>query len=104
MRVSTCGQDLKNTLAKLQNRNVERSPAKIVNSDPALLPLIDPIGKRGGRRLVHDPENIETRNTSGIFRRLPLRIVEIGRHSDDCILDFFATRRLGISLELAQDE
>lgn len=38
-------------------------------------------------RLVDDSHHLETSNDSGVFRRLSLSVIEVGRNSDYCMGD-----------------
>ena len=76
-----------------------RSKTRIVWS----LLLVEPVGERGGRRLVDDAEHLEARDLAGLLRGLALRVVEVRGHRDDRLGDGVAEVRLGVALQLAQD-
>ena len=50
----------------LQDRDVERAAAEIVNGDDAFLALVEPVGQRGGGGFVDEPQNFETGDAAGI--------------------------------------
>ncbi len=66
--------------------------------------LVEPVGERGGGRLIHQAQHFEPRDAAGVPRGLALRVVEIGGHRDDGLVDGDAEVRFGILLQLAQDE
>jgi hypothetical protein len=91
-------------LADAQDRDVERATAEVVDRDGLFLALlVEAVGERRGRRLVDDPEDFEAGDLAGVFRRLALRVVEVGRHGDDGLGDLLAGLRLGVGLHLLQD-
>jgi hypothetical protein len=53
--VAVGGLDLEDAVAQLQDRDVERAAAQVVDGDPLVLLFIQAVGQRGGRRLVDDP-------------------------------------------------
>ena len=104
MRVAVGGNDLENAIVQLENRDVERAAAQIVNRNDAVLLLVETVGERCGRRLVHQPQNIQPGDAAGIFRRLPLRVVEIRGNGDDRLGYGRSEKALGIALQLAQHQ
>ena len=55
-RVSVCGQDFEDAVVQFEDRDIERAAAQIEDRDlRARLELIESVGERGGRRLVHNP-------------------------------------------------
>jgi len=88
----------------LDDRDVERAAAKVVNGDLAVaFLLVETERQCRRRRLVDDPLDLEARDAAGILRRLPLRIVEIRRDGDDRLRHFLAEIVLGGLFHLAQD-
>jgi hypothetical protein len=65
--------------------------------------VIETIRNSGGRRLVDDTEYVETRDGTGILRRLTLGIIEISRHGDDGVVDLLTEEGLGGLLHLRED-
>ena len=82
MRIAVGGLDLDDTLAHLEDRDVERPAAEVIDRDGLVLLLVEPVRERGCRRLVDDPQHVEAGDLAGVFRRLALRVVEVGRHGD----------------------
>jgi hypothetical protein len=78
----------KNTLNS-KERYIESSSAKIEDEDVMFTSnlLVKTVGDRSSRGLVDDSENVHFRDGSGILCGLPLRVVEIGRDSDNSVSD-----------------
>ena len=87
-RVATGGQDTKDTILDGQDRNIEGAAAEVVDSDVAACVLVESIGQTGGGGLVDDAQHIEAGEARGVAGGLALRIIEVGRHGDDGLLDF----------------
>ena len=96
--------DLEHAVADLEDRHVERAAAQIVDRDGAGLALVHAIGQRRRGRLVDDAQDFKARDAAGVFGRLPLGIVEVGRDRNDRLLDLFAEIGFGSFLHLAEDE
>jgi hypothetical protein len=60
-----------------------------------VLLFVEPVGERRGGRLVDDAQDFESGNLAGVLRRLPLRVVEVGRDRDDGLRDRLAKVVLG---------
>ena len=95
---------LEHAVADFQNRNVEGSPAQVVNCDGAGFLFVEPICKRSRGRLVDDPHHLEAGDLAGILGGLTLGVIEIGRYGDNSLLDLLAEISLGCLLHLLQDE
>ena len=108
MRVSIGGEHLVDIAFargnQLEDGNVERAAAQIVNGHAAPPLFVQSIGQRRSGRLVHQTQNLEPGQTPGVLGRLPLRVVKIRRHGDDGAIDAFAEEALGPTLQLAQDK
>ena len=70
---------LEDAVADLQNRDVERAAAEIVDRNGARLFLFEAIGEGGRRRLVDDAQHLETGDLAGVLGGLPLAVIEVGR-------------------------
>ena len=90
MRVPVGRLDLKNPLANLQYRNVERPAAQVEHRYLLLLALVQPVGQRRRRRLVDDPQHVQPRDLARILGRLALTVVKIRRHRDHRVIDRLA--------------
>ena len=82
VRVTVRRLHLDDALANFENRNVEGAATEVVDGDGLVLLLVETIRKRCCRRLVHDALYVETRDLTGIFCRLTLRVIEICRNRD----------------------
>ena len=51
--------DLEDAVAQLQDRDVERAAAQVVDGDLLVLLLVEAVGQRRGGRLVDDPLDLE---------------------------------------------
>ena len=67
VRVAVGGLDLEDALAQLQDRDVERAAAQVIDGDALVLLLVEAVGQRGRRRLVDDAQHFEA---SDLARRL----------------------------------
>ena len=97
------GAHLKNAFAHIQDRNIECAAAQVVDRNDFVSFLVQSIRQRGSGRFVYDAQHFQTGNLSGILGGIALGIVEIGRHSDDCLCHCFAEIGFGIPLDLGQD-
>ena len=95
---------LEDAALHLEDGDVERAAAEVVDGDRALALLIETVGERRRRRLVDEPQHLETGQPPGVLGRLALGVVEVRRHGDDGLLDLAAERGLGAALQLLQDE
>ncbi|QGI60123.1 hypothetical protein CEK27_004094 [Fusarium fujikuroi] len=102
--VTVGGLDLEDTVLDLEDRDIEGTTTKIVDSDNAVSLLLKTVGKGGGSRLVDDTENVETGNLTGILGALSLRVVEVSGDGDDGVLDGLGEVGLGGLLHLVEDE
>ena len=96
--------DLEDAVADLEDRDVERAAAKIVDRDRLAVLLLHPVGERRGGRLVDDAQNLEAGDLAGILGRLALGVVEISRNGDHRLGDGLAEIGLGGFLHLLKDE
>lgn len=104
MSISIGSNHFKNSVINGQKRHIESSAAQIKHQNVLLsLLLVETIsnGRRSG--LVDDPHDIEASDKSGIFRGLPLGVVEVGRDSYDSVNDLLAKVGLGGLLHFGQD-
>ncbi len=95
---------LEHAVADLEDRDVERAAAEVVDGDRAGLLLVEAVGERRRGRLVDDAQHFEAGDLAGVLGRLTLGVVEIGGNGDDRLGDRAAEMRLRGLLHLLQDE
>ena len=103
VRVAVGGLDLEDAVAQLEDRDVERAAAQVVDGDLLVLLLVQAVGEGRGGRLVDDPLDVEAGDAAGVLGRLALGVVEVGRDGDDRLGDLLAEVRLGVVPQLLQD-
>ena len=94
--------DLEDAIAHVEDRDVERAAAEIEDQDGLVFLLVEPVGERGGRRLVDDPQHVQPGDLAGVFGRLALRIVEVGRDGDHRVGNLLAQVFCGVVRKFAQ--
>jgi hypothetical protein len=103
VRVAVGREHLDHALAHLQDRDVEGAAAEVVDGDQLGLVATEAIRQSRGRRLVDDPQELETRDATGVARRLPLGVVE-DAGGDDRLLNRVAEVLLRDALSRARCE
>ena len=103
VRVAVRGLHLKDAVADVEDRDIERAAAEVVYGDLLVLLLVEAVRERCRRGLVHDALHVKARDAAGVLRRLALRVVEVRRHGDDRLGDLLAEERLRVRLQLLQD-
>ena len=94
---------LDNIRIDVENGDVERAAAQIVDHDLLRLFLIYAVGQGGRSRLIDDALDIQSGDLARVLGSLPLRIGEIGRYGNHSLRYRFAEICLRIGLELLQD-
>ena len=90
--------DLEDAVAELEDRDVERAAAEVVDGDLLVVLLVEAVGQGRRGRLVDDPLDVETGDPTGVLGRLALGVVEVGRDGDDRLGDLLAEIGLGVGL------
>ena len=103
MGVARGGQHLQNALADVEDGNVERAAAEVVDHDLLLGFLIHAVSQRSCGRLVDDAQHLEARDLARVLGRLTLGVGEVRRHRDDRLRDRLAEVGFRVRLELLQD-
>ena len=93
--------DLKYPIANLQDGNVKRAAAEVIHRNLLVLLLVQSVGQRRSGRFVDDAQNVQVRQSYRHPWWLALGIVEVGRHRNHCLSNFFPELGFGIRLELA---
>ena len=98
------GEHLVNAVADFEYGDVECAAAEVVDGDALVLAAPQPVGERGGGRLVDDALDPEARYLAGVLCGLPLRVVEVGGDGDDGIGDRLAEEVFRRGLQSLQDD
>ena len=83
VRVAVGRLHLEDALAQFQDRDVERAAAQVIDGDALVLLLVQPVGQRGGGRLVDDAQHLQAGDLARVLGRLALGVVEVRRDGDD---------------------
>ena len=82
------GLHLEHPVADLQDRDVEGPASKVEHQDGLLLALlVEAVCEGGCRGLVDDAEHLEASDLTRFLGGRPLRVVEVGGHGDDGLVD-----------------
>ena len=103
VRVAVGRLHFDDALADFEDRDVEGAAAEVVDGNRLVLLLVEAVGQRRGGRLVDDAHHFETGDAAGFLGRLPLRVVEVGRHGDDGLGHRLAEVILGRLLQFLQN-
>ena len=102
-RVTACGSNLEYAIAHIEDGNIKRTAAQIVDGNDLILLLIESVGKRRSCRFVDDTQDFEACDLARILCRIALGIVEVSRDGNDRLGDRLAQVGFGIALDLGQD-
>ena len=102
MRVAVGSLYLENTVANLQYGYVEGTASQVVHCDGLVGLLVQAISQGRRRGFVDDAQHLEAGNTSGIFGRVALAVVEVSGDRDHGLCDGLAQLGLGVLLQLLQ--
>ena len=103
VRVAVGGLHFDHAFANFEDGNIEGTAAQVVHGDGLFFLLVQSVRQSGRGGLVNDAQNFETRDFAGLFGRLALAVVEIGRNGDDGFGYFFAEEIFGGSLQFLQN-
>ena len=103
--VTSSGLDLEDALLNGEQGNIEGTTTQVENEHVALALdfLVKTIGNGSSGWLINDTHNIQARNDSSILCGLALRVIEVGRNSDNCVLHGRTKVSLSNFLHLYED-
>ena len=101
--VAVGGQNLDHAVADVQNGDIERAAAKVIDHDLLLGFLVNAVSQRGRRRLVDDTLDLEARDLARVLGRLTLCVVKICRNGDDSLGNRAAQIGFRVGLQLLQN-
>ena len=101
--VAVGSQNFDDAVADVEDGDIERAAAEVVDHDLLLGFLIHAVGQRGCGRLVDDTLDFEARDLAGVLGGLTLCVVEVGRDGDDGFGNRAAEVSLCVGLQLLQD-
>ena len=91
-------------ITDFKDRNVERTTTEVEDADLLFFFLIESISQSCGGWLVDNSSDFKTSNLTGVFCRLTLSVVEIGRYGDDGLVDFMTEIVFCGFLQLTQNQ
>ena len=102
--VTMGGENLKDTIVELQDREVEGASSEIVDGDlGAVGELVESVGEGRGRWFRQDALNGKAGKLTRLLRGRTLGIVEVGRNRDNRTVDLCAEAILGDCLQALQN-
>ncbi len=108
VRVTVGGKNLEDIALgrgdQLEDGNVERPAAKVVNGDFAALLFVQAVGEGRSSWFVDEAENFEAGDFAAVLGGLALGVVEIRGNGDDGAVDGFAEMGFGPVFQLTENE
>src|ERR1700730_10119997 len=89
---------------ELEDGDVERAAAEVVDRHAAALLFVQPVGQCGRRGLIDQTQHVETGDLAGVLGGLALRIVEVRGHGDDGAVDGFPEESFSPVLQFAENK
>ena len=100
MVVAGSGANFYNTVADLQEGDVEGTAAKVEDQNGLfLVGLFEAVGEGSCGGLVHNAEHVEASDLASVLSGLALCVIEVGRNGDDGIGDGFTQVGFCIALQ-----
>merc|ERR1719282_1489438 len=89
MGVTSSRLDLEDTLLNGKERHIESTTTQVEDEHvaPTLVLLVQTVGDSGSGRLVDDTENVQAGNETSVLGGLSLRVVGVGWHGNDSVVD-----------------
>ena len=97
------GKNLDHAVVDVEDGDIERAAAEVVDHDLLGLLLIHAVGKSGCSRLVDDTLHIQTGDLAGVLGGLTLGVGKVSGNGDDSLRNGLAQIGLSVALELLQD-
>ncbi len=101
--VTVGGLHLDDTVADLQQRDVERTATEVEDED-GLVVLVEAVRQGGRGGLVDDAQHVQAGDLTGLLRGLALGVVEVRRDGDDRVGHLLAQVGLCVPLQLLEHE
>ena len=89
---------------ELQDGDVERAAAQVVDEDLVVEPAVEAVCERRGGGLVDDPLDGEAGEQAGFLHRVALVVVVVGGNRDDRFRDLLPERRFGHAFAVLEHE
>ena len=99
MGITVGSQNFGNAVAHLDDGDIERTAAEVVDHDLLVGFLIDAVSQRSSRRLVDDTLDVQTGDGTGVLGGLTLAVVEVGGDGNDGSVTG-SPDKLGVSFSL----
>jgi len=96
--VAVRGDDLVDTTAEVENRDVERATPQVEHQHRLVGIVVEAVGHRRRRGFVYDPFDVEPGDLAGVFGCLALPVREVRRHRDHRLLNLVAEVVPGVAL------
>ena len=96
-------EHLEHAARELEDRDVERAAAEVVDGIDALRRIVEAVGDRRRGRLVQQAQHLDPRQPRGVLGRLALRVVEVRGNRHHRADEMAAQARLGALAQRAQD-
>src|SRR5437870_4581306 len=86
--VPVAGEDFGDVAFDAYDRDVKRSPAKVVNHGGVMCGVAETVRETGGRRLIEDAHDFQARELSGLTGGVALGVRKVGWYGNDRLSDW----------------
>ena len=90
MRIAVGRENLEDSFAHVEDRNIECPTAEVENCDARILLFPETISQRGRGRFIDDSQHLDAGDAARVLGCLPLGIIEVGRHGNHRLGDVAA--------------